>query len=214
MWADRVTAGRELAAALKRYEGKAEAVLGIPRGGVVIAYEIAAALGLRMDIVIAKKIGAPGNPELAIGAVAEDGTARIDQRIAALTGADAAYLDSAISALTLKIKNLRRDLSGEAPLKIRAGATYILADDGIATGATVFSAVEYIKKQKAKVVVAAPVCAPDTAAELAAIADDTEFLITPAGFGAVGAYYYDFKQVEDEEVRELIKQANESRKNG
>lgn len=207
MWANRIEAGCALADSLGNYRDTDAVVLGIPRGGVVVAYEISVRLGLPLGIAQAKKIGAPGNPELAIGAVAEDGTARIDQRLAAVMGATDKYIESAIHALIMMMRDQSKKFLQDPRVPIVPEKTYILVDDGIATGATVFAAAGYLKRLGARVVIAAPVCAPDTAAELRTIADAVVFLETPAAFSAVGQFYADFTQVEDETVIDLLEKA-------
>lgn len=205
MWADRVEAGRRLAEELVKYKGSGAIVLGIPRGGVVVAAQIAGSLGLRLDIVLAKKIGSPYNPEVAIGAVAEDGSIRVDERFASAVGATQAYIDSEAKSLSAKMKDQRALFVPGGKSLEPAGKTFIVADDGIATGATVLAAVDFLKRKGAKVVVAAPVCPPDTAEELRKAADETVLLETPVNFGAVGAFYADFTQVEDETVKEILR---------
>lgn len=207
MWANRIEAGRALAETLGKYKGSEAVVLGIPRGGVVVAAEIARILRLPLDIVLAKKIGAPHNPEVAIGAVSEDGSMRVDERFAAATGATREYIDNQAAALQAKMKAQREMFTPGGPPLEPAGKTYIVADDGIATGATVFAAVDFLKRQGAKVVVVAPVCPPDTAEEMKKAADETVFLETPENFGAVGAFYTDFTQVENETVIEILDRA-------
>ena len=183
-------------------------VLGLPRGGVVPAAEIAEALELPLDVVISRKIGAPGNPEFAIGAVAEDGAPYLSAEGLAITGASRAYLDDEIARQRKEIARRRAWFRGGKPLVLPADATVILVDDGIATGATVIAAIGALRKLAvARIVLAIPVAPPDTVERLRALVDEVVVLATPAMFWAVGAFYENFTPVLDEEVRRLLARA-------
>ncbi len=202
MFADRTDAGRRLAAALDGYRGAPDAVvLGIPRGGVVVAAPVAAALGLPLDVAIAAKVGAPGNPEYAIGAVAQDGDVT--------PSPDAGFSASEVRRLSgeahAKIERYSAMLrAGRGPLQI-AGRTVILVDDGLATGLTAIAAADWLRRQRAgRVIVAVPVGSAHAVREIASHADEVVCLETPAYFGAVGQFYDRFGQTEDTEVLELL----------
>jgi predicted phosphoribosyltransferase len=203
MFADRHDAGRRLALALERYRDAPDAiVLGVPRGGVVVAAEVARDLGLPLDIVVTRKIGAPGNPEYAVGAVDADGAVHAGL----VAGLPEGYL--ARSAAHERDEIERRLLAYRADWEAPAitGATVIVVDDGIATGLTLSAAVAYLRRKGAKrIVIAAPVAAPDSATRLRGEADEVVTLAEPDGFNAVGQFYARFDQTSDAEVRGLLK---------
>lgn len=210
---DRKDAGKQLAEKLAHYRDKAELiVLGLPRGGVTVAYEIAGALNCPLDILIVRKIGFPGNPELAAGAVSETGTVVLNEDIVAAYGVSRAYLDRETARQKEEIArriSLYRGGKGVPPL---AGKTVILVDDGVATGATAKAAISTLKQEKiAKLVVALPVATQEAEREIAPTVDEWVCLQTPAGFMAVGNYYYDFTQVEDEDVVAMLKMNRQER---
>lgn len=183
-------------------------VLGIPRGGVVTAKEIAQALDCSLDVIVVKKIGAPSNPELAVGAVGETkGSKYIDQRLAVDVRADKNYLRSQISELKLEIKRREKLFrQGRQPLELK-NKVVVIVDDGAATGATVIAAVREVWNNKPKkVIVALPVLSKDTLEKLEKETDEVIFLETPWPFFAVGQFYQEFEQTSDEEVIELLKQ--------
>ncbi len=198
MFADRSEAGRLLAGALLSYRDDASAVvLGVPRGGVIVAAEVARALRLPLDIVVASKLGAPGNPEFAVGAIDEDGIIRTNPT----AHVPSEYLESVarerLAEVTRRAQVYR---SGRAPLDVR-NRTTIIVDDGIATGLTTRAAIDYLRRHGAsKVVVATPVVAPDTVLALKREADEIVALQTPADFSAVGRSYRQFPQTSDDEV--------------
>ena len=204
MWRNRVEAGRALAVPLKKYAGSDAIVLGVPRGGVILAREVARELGLPLDIVISRKMGAPGNPELGIGAVSSDGKAVVDQKLAKLVGADEAYILSEKKRQIAEMRRRETAFRGGNPRPKLKGRTAIIVDDGIATGVTTEAATAYLKRLGATVVVAVPVAPPDTVEKLRLVADEVIVLETPVLFGAVGAFYEDFRQVEDDEVKKAL----------
>jgi putative phosphoribosyl transferase len=210
---DRRDGGRRLARKLARYRGrKNTVVLGLPRGGVVTAAEVAAGLELPLDVVIARKIGAPGNPELAVGAVAEDGDPYLKDEGLALTGASGAYITDEVARQRAEILRRRAWFRGGRPLSLPEHATVILVDDGIATGSTVVAAIRALRQLGAeRIVLAAPVAPPDTVEALRALADEVVVLATPAMFWAVGEFYEDFAAVSDEEVERLLARARPAR---
>lgn len=210
---DRRDAGRRLIAKLEHFRARpATVVLGLPRGGVVPAAEIAAALELPLDVIISRKIGAPGNPELAIGAVAEDGAPYLSTEGLAFTNASQAYVDQEVQRQRGEITRRREWFRGGKPLALPKQATVILVDDGIATGATAIAATRALRELNvARIVLAVPVAPPDTVEAMRALVDEIVILATPAMFGAVGAFYRDFAPVSDEEVCRLLAGARHAR---
>jgi predicted phosphoribosyltransferase len=203
---DRRDGGRRLAEKLQSYRARpATIVLGLPRGGVVPAAEIAAALRLPLGVIISRKIGAPENSEFAIGAVAEDGEPYLSAEGVALGGASKAYVKEEVARQRAEIARRRQWFRGGQPLVLPKHATVILVDDGIATGATVIAAIRALRQLHAgRIVLAVPVAPPDTVAILRDLVDELVVLATPAMFWAVGAFYDDFLPVGDEQVRELL----------
>lgn len=208
MFADRREAGKQLAAKLARHKSADAVVLALPRGGVVVGYEVARALGLPLDIVAARKIGHPSSPEYAIGAVDESGEALFND--AEALKADARWLEEETEREQKEAKRRARVYrAGRAPLPL-AGKTAILVDDGIATGLTMRLAARAVKKQGAKkIIVAAPVAPEDSLRALKDEgADETIVLEPPEDFlGAVGAHYAIFDQTKDDEVIRLLSSA-------
>jgi putative phosphoribosyl transferase len=209
---DRYEAGQLLAARLGHLKGKKEVlVLGVPRGGVVIGYEIAQALKVPLDVYIARKIGAPYNPELAIGAVASDGTRVVDEQLARQVDAQADYIEREVRKQREEIARRLAAYRGDRPIEKMEGRTIILADDGVATGSTLLVAIRALRAQRpARLILAIPVGPPDTVARLGAEVDEVVCLAEPPVFWAVGAFYEDFSQTSDQEVVELLQAARRS----
>ena len=194
-FSDRVDAGKRLAAALTDFKGKNAVVLAIPRGGVVVAYEIANALNLPLDVIIPRKIGAPDNPELAIGAMTEDGTIIIDRRLVAYLGVNESYIEQESERQKHEIERRLKIYRSSEPYPNLKGKDVIIVDDGIATGSTMKAALASVKNRGAKTVtVAIPVGPPDTIRELEKQADRVLCLYTPEYFAAIGQFYRDFEQ--------------------
>jgi putative phosphoribosyl transferase len=206
MFKDRGEAGEKLATRLEKYRGKKNVlVLAIPRGGVVTGDEVARAIGVPLDIIIIRKIGFPGNPELGIGAVSETGAVVLDQSIISADGISQEYIEETIleerKEIQRRIEKYRR---GES-LPELAGMTVILVDDGVATGSTIKAAIRALREEELeRLVVAVPVSPPSTAKELTEMADEFVCLDTPKSFGAVGNFYRDFSQVTDEEAVAIL----------
>lgn len=203
MFRDRVHAGKELAGALRDYAGAPGAlVLALPRGGVVVAAEVARALDLPLDVVVTRKIGAPGNPEYAVAAIDADGAVTPGD----LGGASDEYIRSQIPVERDEIARRLRAYRGDhLPPEIE-GRTVILVDDGVATGLTVRAAVRYLRAHGAgRIVVVVPVAPPETADRLRLEADEVVTLAEPAGFYAVGQFYSEFGQTTDAEVVDLLR---------
>lgn len=204
---NRTQAGRKLAEKLWEYKGKKDLViLGIPRGGVAIAKELAIALACSLDVIVTKKIGAPGNSELAIGAVGAAGESVINEELAARVGANEEYLKSQIAKLKTEVARRIKEYRGDQrPLDLK-DKIVIITDDGLATGATMAAAVEVVRQQKPKkIVVAVPVTARDSLKKIKAKVDEVVYLEAPTMFFAVGQFYEDFPQITDEEVKELLR---------
>lgn len=196
---DRAEGGRELADALKEYVGVDGVVFGLPRGGVITAREVAERLGLPLDLLIARKLGHPLNPEYAIGAVTDSGEVVLDQEEVAEISP--AYLDAEVTRRLQEARERRMKYLGDRPPVPVEGKTAIVVDDGIATGYTMKAAVMALRKRNpAVVVVAAPVGPRRALSELASIADRVVVPHTPPGFYAIGAHYDEFAPVADEEV--------------
>lgn len=206
IYKDRKEAGRYLAERLTKYRGKPDViVLGLPRGGVSVAHEIATSLDCRLDILIVRKIGFPGNPELAAGAVSETGTVVINERIVSAYGVGRDYLERETERQKAEIARRTTLYRGGKGLPSLAGKTVILVDDGVATGATMKAAIATLKEERlARLVVALPVASQDAEREIAPTVDEWLCPHTPAIFGAVGNFYHDFRQVEDDEVVAML----------
>jgi putative phosphoribosyl transferase len=206
---DRCDAGRQLASRLGRYRRWPRTiVLGLPRGGVVPAAEIARALDLPLDVLIARKLGAPGNPEFAIGAVAEDGAPYLNDEAIALSHASVDYLTAEVARQRAEISQRRQLFRGGRALALPDDATVILVDDGVATGATLIAGIRALRElHVGHLVVALPVAPPETADVLRGVVDRLIVISTPRRFEAVGAFYDDFRQVPADEVRRLLADA-------
>jgi predicted phosphoribosyltransferase len=213
---DRDDAGRRLAVALHRHRpgpraGDDTVVLALPRGGVPVAAQVAAALGAPLGLLIVRKIGAPMQPELAMGAVASGGVVIRNQPIIRAIGLSEAAFARA-TALAEEELAAKERLYGPGAAADVAGRTVILVDDGAATGATMRAAVAAVKARRAgRVVVALPTASEEAAAALAAEADDLVCLDTPEPYFAVGYWYRDFSQVGDDQVRRLLGDASRGR---
>ena len=210
---NRAEAGRRLAESLSAYRGRDDAiVLGLPRGGVPVACEVARHLGLPLDVFVVRKLGVPGCEELAMGAIASGNVRVLNEDVMRSLPNPEAILEmvTAQEKIELERREARYRQDWLAP-DLR-GRLVILVDDGLATGATMRAAAAALRKQGvAKIVVAVPVGAPETCQELAAEVDEMICTIRPAFFHGVGQFYEDFSQTTDEEVRELLAQAREGK---
>lgn len=201
MFADRSDAGRQLADRLQHLKDQDAFVLGIPRGGVIVAAEVAASLQAPLDVIVPRKIGAPFNPELAVGAVAPDGTVVYDESMVRRLGIDLSDLKRQAARELQEIERRRRLYRGDRPAPDLRGRTVILVDDGIATGYTVQAALRSLRQQQPKrLVLAVPVAPADSLARLRPDADEVVCITAPVDFYAVGQFYYDFGQTSDQEV--------------
>lgn len=205
MFQDRKDAGEKLGIVLKDRNYHSPVIFGIPRGGVVVAAEVAKILDAPLSIVVPRKIGAPFNPEYGIGAVAPDGSFILDKQAAKSVSANEDYINEQVE---IELKEARRRLK-EYGFKIPedlSGMTAIVVDDGVATGHTMIAAVMFLEKLNPdSVVVAVPVAPQDSVEKMLKYADDVVVLYTPLFFSAVGEFYYDFHQISDDEVKEAIK---------
>jgi predicted phosphoribosyltransferase len=207
MFRNREDAARQLAQRLKGRELRDPLVLAIPRGGVVTGAVLARELGAELDVVLSRKLRAPLEPELAVGAVSEDGHVFLNHHAQAMSDLTATYLARERRHQLGEIarrKKLFRAVRAPAPI---AGRSVIVTDDGIATGSTMIAALQAIKPQHPhEVIVAVPVASPDRLDEIRRWCDDTVCLLAPPNFWAIGQFYADFSQVEDEEVVELLRE--------
>jgi len=208
----RVEAGGMLSRELKNYHGKDAVVLGIPRGGVVIGRELARELEAELDIVLSRKLGAPGNPELAIGAVSEDGRLFLHERLLTRGFAEGPYIEEEKARQLAEIArriDMYRKVRPKARLKNRI---VIVTDDGLATGATMQAALWAARQERPrKLIAAVPVAPEDTVARLKDDADEIIVLRTPEFFAAVGQFYRQFDQIDDEEVLHILKEEYNNR---
>lgn len=205
-FADRLDAGRRLASSLGAYANRTDVtVLGLPRGGVPVAAEVAASLHAPLDVLVVRKLGVPSQPELAMGAIAEGGAQVRHHDLIADIGLSPGEVDRAAAAQHIELERRVRLYRGDrapAPLRDR---TVILVDDGLATGATMEAAIASVRQHGPReVVVAVPVGAADTCRRLGSIADAVVCPVCPAYFGAVGQWYDDFAQTTDDEVTALL----------
>lgn len=202
---DRSQAGKLLAKELLNYKGKDALVLALPRGGVPVGAEISRQLSAELDIVIPRKIGAPGDPELAIGAVSAHGMVILNEDLVRAFRVSDDYIAGAVAEVRREIDRRMRLYRGNRPAPRIQGRTVILVDDGVATGYTMMAAIRGIREQgPGRLVVAVPVAPPDSVGNLERAADEFIALATPAPFFAVGQFYAAFEQVPDAEVREIL----------
>jgi putative phosphoribosyl transferase len=214
-FADRIDAGKRLALALKDFIGKKAIVLAIPRGGVVVGHEIADDLNLPLDVIIPRKIGAPNNPELAIGAMTEDGTIILDENLVTYLGVIEDYIKEESDRQKLEIERRMKLYRQDVPYPSLENLDVIIVDDGIATGSTMKAALASVKNRGANTVtVAIPVGPPSTIVELEKQADKVVCLYTPEYFQAIGQFYDDFTQTTDDEVIKLLKQSKQRKSIG
>ena len=206
---NRSEAGRQLAAELARYAGRSDVlVLGLPRGGVPVAFEIAVALDAPLDVFIVRKLGLPGHEEFGIGAIASGGVRVVDESVLRAYGVDADMLDRITERERSELERRERRYRDDRPFPTVVNRVVILVDDGLATGSTMRAAIAALREEGPReVVVAVPVGAPETCTAIAKLADDVVCLETPDPFYAVGLWYHDFEQTEDEEVHDLLERA-------
>ncbi len=203
---DRMAAGKALAEALEKdYAGKDVLVLALPRGGLPVAYEVALRLDASLDILLVRKLGAPGQRELAAGAIASGGVRVLNQGVIDALGISGEALARITQEEERELQRRERLYRGTRERPPVAGRSVILIDDGVATGATMRAAIAVLRKQHPKrIIVAVPVAAADTVKVLEGEADEVVCLATPAPFLAIGRWYSNFQQVSDDEVRELL----------
>jgi predicted phosphoribosyltransferase len=203
---DREDAGKKLAAALHKYQGQNDVVVfGLPRGGVPVAFEIARQLEAPLDILVVRKIGLPGQPELAMGAVASGGVIIRNEHVIRAVRIGPDRFDAAVEAARAELTEREAALRGTGLSVDPTDKTVIVVDDGMATGSTMRAAVEALRTmQPARIVIAVPVGAPEVVDQLGAIADEVVCLLTPRNLVAVGAWYRNFGQTTEMEVRRLL----------
>jgi predicted phosphoribosyltransferase len=207
---DRREAGAELAAALERYRGRDDVVvLALPRGGVPVAYEVAKALDAPLDIFLVRKLGLPGHPELAMGAIASGGVRVLNADVVQWYGVPEGAIEEVAAAEQTELDRREREYRRGRPLIDVRGRIVILVDDGLATGSTMKAAVQAVRRLgPARVVVAVPVGAPSTCHEFADLTEETICARTPEPFSAVGQWYRNFAQTTDDEVHALLQQSD------
>lgn len=200
VFTNRADAGRRLAAALGHLAGDI-VVVGLPRGGVPVAAEVATVLGAPLDVILVRKLGLPSQPELGMGAIGEDGIRVINEEIVAIARVSAAELDAVEQRERAELVRRAERFRGGRPRLRLAGRVVVVVDDGIATGSTARAACQVARAERAgRVVLAAPVAPPDWTGRLAGVADEFVCVATPVAFAAVGQFYADFSQTTDDEV--------------
>lgn len=210
---DRSEAGRLLAAQLLHYERRPDTiVLALPRGGVPVGYEIATMLCLPLDVFVVRKLGVPGQRELAMGAIASGGVRVLNEDVLRAMPYAAATVAEITAEETREVERRERYYRQDRPAPELHGRTVILVDDGLATGATMMAGIAALRRQDpAQIAVAVPVCPPETLAEIERAADEVVVLFAPEWFRGVGQFYEDFAQLSDETVRDLLARAAEKK---
>jgi putative phosphoribosyl transferase len=205
---DRVAAGEQLATALQEYRGTSSIVLGMARGGVAVGYAVAKSLDLALEALVVRKLGAPQNPELAIGAVSETGALWLDQNLVQATGASGQYIQREVAEQVAEANRRQRAYAVGPGLEVIRGRTAIVSDDGIATGASALVAVQSARNRGAStVILAVPVASRQAVRLLQPAVDQLVVLAEPDPFYAVGLYYQHFDQVTDDEVIDYLRRA-------
>ena len=207
---DRRHAGRVLASRLTKYAGRDDViVLALPRGGVPVAYEVASALGAPMDVFLVRKLGTPGHRELAMGAIASGGVRVLNEDVVHWYGISASAIERIAREEEEELARRERAYRDDRPPSDFTNKAVILIDDGLATGSTMRAAAQAVRARRpARVVIAVPVGAPQTCAELAAVADEVICVRMPEPFSAVGQWYLNFNQTDDDEVRDLLQKSS------
>ncbi len=204
IYKDRIDAAKKLAEKLLWLKKENPVILAIPRGGVVTGDVISTILGCKLDVVISRKVGAPDNPELAIGAVIHDGSYFPNVEITRMLNVPESFVEEEIARQMKEIERRLMKFRGSKEYDL-AGKTVVIVDDGIATGATMFVAARWVKKQKPKkLIIAVPVGPQETIEKLNQIADKVAVLQSPYIFNAVGEFYQEFDEVSDDEVQEIM----------
>jgi putative phosphoribosyl transferase len=209
VFADRAEAGRHLAAALGEFNGRADVlVLALPRGGVPVAFEVARALDVPLDVFIVRKLGVPGHEEFAMGAIATGGVQLVDDAVVRQLGLNDRDIQRVAAAERRELDRRARQYRGDRPLPDIASRTVILVDDGLATGSSMRVAVAALRQEHpSRIVVAVPIAPAETCDALRREADEVVCAVTPEPFHAVGVWYDDFRQTTDEEVHDLMERA-------
>ena len=208
LFGDRREAGDALANSLARYRTADVLVLGLPRGGVPVAARVARALDAELDVLVARKLGSPISAELAIGAVTADGDRFLNEDVLRELDVSETYLEAVTAVQRAEARQREARFRGSRPAPRIAGRTVILVDDGLATGATMRAAVQSVRqRQPGRLVVAVPVGSREACEALRGEVDEVVCLHEPEYFGAVGSYYRDFEQTDDDEVRRLLDEA-------
>ena len=206
MFQDRADAGRQLAQRLTSCRDEHPYVFGLPRGGVVVAHKVARHLDAPLDVIVARKLGAPMQPELGIGAIAPGGVRVLDDRTVRYLDIPGEQIDRIVERETGEMDRRLRLYRGDAPFPDVSDCTAIVVDDGLATGVTARAAVRSIRlHHPRRILLAAPVCAPESAASFQSEVDEVVCVEAPADFRAVGLWYHDFDQTTDEEVIALLR---------
>lgn len=208
LFRDREEAGAELARRLRRYAGRADViVLGLPRGGVPVAAQVARALGALLDVFVVRKLGVPGHRELAMGAIASGGTRVLNHDVIGMLGISERAINAVAAEETAELERREREYRGARPFPDVHGATVILVDDGVATGSSMLAAIGALRRlEPAAIVAAAPVMSRQARASLVRAADACECVSEPEPFFGVGSWYEDFSQTSDDEVRALLEE--------
>jgi predicted phosphoribosyltransferase len=207
---DRADAGRQLAGKLASYKDSGAQVLALPRGGVPVAFEVARALHAPLDVFVVRKLGVPGHVELAMGAIASGGVRVLNEDTLAELRIDDATLHAVTQAELAELQRRENAYRGGLPAPDVSGRPVILIDDGLATGASMYAAVLALRaRSPSKIIVAVPVAPADTCANIARYVDEMICAATPDPFGGVGAWYGDFRQVSDDEVRAMLRGARD-----
>lgn len=214
LFLDRRDAGRRVAARLLEYANDPDVIiLALPRGGVPVAYEVAHALNAPLDLFVVRKLGAPGQEEMAIGAIASGGVRVLNEELIDYLGISDADVERIAGKEERELRRQEKEYRGDAPLPKLAGRTVVLVDDGLATGATMKAAIAALRERDpGRLIVAVPTSEPTVCAEMRRLADDCICATTPIPFRAVGIWYEDFSQTTDEEVRLLLKRNRGERK--
>jgi len=212
LFRDRKDAGEKLAEELSHYAGREDVlVLGLPRGGVPVAFEVAKALDAPLDVFLVRKLGAPGQRELAVGAIASGGVRVLNTEVVRMMRLSQQAIEQIAAREQQELERRERAYRGDRPRPEVQGQTVVLVDDGLATGASMRAAVTALREREpGRIVVAVPTAAPETCADFEDEVDEVVCATTPQPFFGVGAWYADFSQTTDEEVRELLSKAKEA----